>query len=513
MELFDEELNLNNKKGDSRKTTTAILIAIILLIAIVVGLVSAIFIIQQSTLSVELNGQSNRSIKNMLKIENEGTNKEKVYVPIRAIASYLGYDSYNGNYNTVSEDPHECYVECADEIAMFKLNSNIIYKTDQEGKQYDYFKIDNPVKSIEDELYITIDGIEQGFNVSWNYDKEKKKMEIYTMPALIQMYSGLASSRGYKVSEDFTNQKAILKGMLIIENDEEGSNNKKSAVINTNNNTILEPKYENIEYLEHTTDFLVTAKSKKGIISSSKQQIIDVIYDDIKLMDYDSKLYAVTLSNRKGVIDFNGNIKINLDYEEIGIDISEFSKNDIRNGYIIAGKLIPVQHDKLWGFYDKSGNKVTECKYDSIGYIANSGKASSRGYSLLVVPDYNVIVVEKDKKYNLVSDKGEEKFSDFFFDSIYMEIENNATKYWMVYNSERIDVVAYLKKLDEMQSKNTDSSLSTSQGNNNKQEENNSQDNSERNEQEENDNNNGNNNDNNDDNGNNESNNNQRDEE
>ena len=88
----------------------------------------------------------------------------------------------NGSYISKSEEITECYVECADEVAMFKLNSNQLYKIllskTQKSLNYERYNIDKPVKSIEGELYTTIDGIEKAFNVSWNYDKDNMRMKI-----------------------------------------------------------------------------------------------------------------------------------------------------------------------------------------------------------------------------------------------------------------------------------------------------------------------------------------------
>ena len=44
-------------------------------------------------------------------------------------------------------------------------------------------------------------------------------------------------------------------------------------------------------------------------------------------------------------------IIIHLDYDEIGIDITKFSDNDIKNKYILADNLIPVRKDEYWGFF------------------------------------------------------------------------------------------------------------------------------------------------------------------
>ena len=507
MELFDEDLKVN-EKTDNKKSTTIILVLIIFLIIMVLVVVGVIFYIKQSTLSVKLNGETSNTIKNMIEIDEN--NKQKVYVPIRQIAKSLGYNDYNGSYTTKSEETNQCYVECENEVAMFTLGSKTIYKTltNQEA-DFEYFNTDEPVKASNGELYTTIDGIEKAFNVSWNYDVENNKMDIYTMPYKINYYAQNVVNYGYDiVSENFQNQKAILDDMLIVEKGKE-SNDKKVAVLDISSGdakTLLEPKYSDIEYLQHTQDCLVTADNKKGIISSNKKTKVKLQYDDIKLMDYDKKLYEVEISGKYGVINFNGEKIINADFTGIGIDISNFKENDIRSKYILANSLIPVKKEKYWGFFDVNGNQVTDFKYDNIGYITSNNKAGS-GYSLLSVPDYNVIVVGKDKKYTVITTKGEEIWG-LFFDSIYLSIYGGQTSYKLDYDSKEYDLIQQLDKLGYGKSLNRDKNNTEQQNNNDS--DNNSKNNQQRqqNNNQENSSNNNNNNDNNNNNNNNDNNNN-----
>ncbi|MBR3249763.1 MAG: WG repeat-containing protein [Clostridia bacterium] len=473
MELFDEDFNVE-EKTNNKKTTTIILAVIIFLIVMVLFVIGAIIYVKQSTLVVKVNGSESNTVKNMIRFDEN--NPQKIYVPIRRAAKTFGYNDFGGNYMTKSEEANQCYVECENEIAMFSLGSKQIYKklTDEDSG-YDVFSIDEPVKAIEGELYTTISGIEKAFNLVWNYNVEDKKMEIYTMPYLINSYSTGVTNLGYDgISEDFTNQKAILGGWLIVENGKD-SNNKKVAVLSISNGkleTLLEPKYEEIDYLEHTNDFLVGSGGKKGIISNNKKTKIKSIYDDIKLIDYEKKLYEVKSSDKYGVIDFNGKIILDTYYNKIGIeDINVFKENDIRSKYILADSLIPVQKDKQWAFFDIRGKQVTDFKYDDIGYVTSNNRAGSSGYSLLVVPDYNVIIVQRDKKYNVITTTGEEVWAQFFFDSIYLSIDEGKTSYVLeidqkTYNlTDQLDGLGYGKN----KAQNNNERQSTSENNSNEQ--------------------------------------------
>ena len=449
MELFDEDFQ-KNEKTDSKKATTIILAVIIFLIVMVLFVVGTMIFIKQTALVVKVNGETANNVKNMIIIDEY--NPQKVYVPIRKIAKILGYSDFSGSYMTKSEENNQCYVECENEVAMFSLGSNKIFKkltNDDSG--YEVYTIDEPVKAINGELYTTTEGIKTAFNIIWLFSDDSRKMNIYTMPYLVDRYSTSVINLGYDtISEDFTNQKAVLGGWIIAETGKDKSN-KKVAVLSVENGelqTLLEPKYEDIDYLERTQDFLITAGGKKGIITNTKTTKVKPVYDDIKLMDYDKKLYVVKSTDRYGIIDFNGKVILDTYYNKIGIDdIDVFKENDIRSKYILADELIPVQKDRQWGFFDIKGKQVTDFKYDNLGYITSNNRASSSGYSLLVVPEYNVIVVGKEKKYNVITVKGEEVWPQFFFDSIYLSIDEGKTEYILEIDKNTYNLISQLEGL------------------------------------------------------------------
>ena len=167
---------------------------------------------------------------------------------------------------------------------------------------------------------------------------------------------------------------------------------------------------------------------------------MQLIYDSIELMDSDAGLYVVKRDDKYGVIDTRGNIKIYVEYDEIGIDPSQFEKNDIKNGYILVNNLIPVRKDKLWGLYNKNGKLVVNIEYDSFGYIASSNKDAM---NLLVIPNYDVIVTCSNKKYGLINSSGRVLIGTLT-DDIYLTIESGENHYYMTYNNNKLDVEEYL---------------------------------------------------------------------
>ena len=459
MNLIEESFQ-DRQEQKKKRTTTIILVAIILVVIIIIGLIAYLMYLQSTVLKLTIDGQANEKLKNLLVFESDGT----IYAPIKEIASYFGYESYNGEYSAKSEEQSKCYVQNENEVANFELGQSKIYKLDltQANTDYEYRYIKNPVKAINGVLYVSTEGLEKAFNISFSYEQEKNRITIFTMPYLNQYYTSRILDYGYvELNNEFVNQKALLKDQLIVLKDKD---KKQYGVIGADGTVILEPKYDNITYLANTGDFLVEDSNKVGIMSANRETKVQIIYDSIELMDSDAGLYVAKKDNKYGVIDIRGNIKIYIENDEIGIDISKFSQNNIKNKYILANNLIPARKDKYWGLYDINGNQVVEYKYDSLGYIASSNKDA---LNLLVIPNYNVLVACKDKKYALINSSGSELFSTVA-DDIYMTISGGERHYYIMVNDQSMDAEEWLNKRgisSSNQSKNASSTNTNSSSN------------------------------------------------
>ncbi len=458
MNIIEESFRNNSgEQKNGKNIKTIILISIILIIFIIIGIIVYLSYIKSSQLKVYMDGQLNNNIKNSLIFEDDGT----VYFPIKETAEYFGYQSYNGEYTNKSESKNKCYVQSDSEVANVSLGSNKIYKLDltKNSSDYQYVYSKEQIKSKQGILCAEAETAEKIFNISFEYDKAKNTIYIETTPYLIEVYSNKVLDYGYaKISDNFTNQKAILNGILVVENE-----NSKVGVLDLDGNVVLEDKYDEITYLSDTGDFLVKANNKVGIISKNKENKVQIIYDDIKLMDSDAGLYLVKKDNKYGVIDFQGNIKVYIENENIGIDSTRFAENNIKNNYLLVDNLIPIKKDGYWGLFNKNGTQLVEFKYDSLGYIASNNK---NALNLLVIPDYNVIVACKDNKYTLINSSGQELFPTVA-DDIYMTIEGDQTHYYIAVNNGKIDAIEYLENSGIKTTNNTDNSDNNSSSNTN----------------------------------------------
>lgn len=442
MNLIEE--SFKTKQEQKKKRTVGIILgAIVLVIIAIIAIVSYLAYIQSTTLRVVLDGKVNEDLKQLFVSQNSDLEtllqeNGTIYLPIKQVASYFGYKSYNGEYSQKSEDTNKCYVESEGEIANFVLASNKIYKLNiaEESKDYEYQYMNDPVKSNGGVLCASLEGIEKAFNVSIQYNKNENRIYVYTLPYLYQVYSPVALDLGYmELSDVLSNQKALLQSMMVVTGSDE-----KVGVVDVEGNVVLDVKYDDIKYMPDVGDFLVTSNDKVGVISASGDTRIPLNYDSIELMDSDSGLYVAERDRKFGVLDTRGNIKIYIENDEIGIDPNDFPQNDIKNKYILADNLIPVKRNNLWGLYDKNGRQIVEYKYDNFGYKASNSKDA---YSLLVIPGYNVIVAELDDKYTLINSSGQELFATIA-DDIYMTISGGKKQYKIFVNDNEIDAEEYL---------------------------------------------------------------------
>ena len=462
MNLIDESVDYK-KKDNSKKIARIILIFIALIIIAIISVLGVLMYIKNKELKLYIDGNVNDKVKNMMEVDEDGT----VYFPVKDIASYLGYQSYNGEYTDKSEDANKCYVQNDNEIANFVLNSNKIYKLALENSDgnYNYYYANKPVKAINGKLYISSDALANAFNLSFTYDTDSNRVYIYTMPYLIESYSAKVLDYGYdSISDNFINQKAVLNSMLVVTKNQ----GKSYAVIDLKGNAIIEAKYDNIEYLENTGDFLVTSNNKVGIISSKRETKVQLLYDSLELVDSDSGLFIAKKDNKYGIIDSKGNIKVYIEYDQIGIDNTKFEKNNIKNKYLLDNGMIPAKKDKYWGAFDKNGKTVLNFEYDSFGYTATSNREA---INLLIIPDYNLMVVCQNKKYALVSSTGDMVIRPVL-DDVYMTISSGKKYYYMNVSDRKIDIIEFLDEQSPNITKNSSDETNNNTTSENKSEEN-----------------------------------------
>lgn len=450
MDLLGTEVSQKDLK--TKKTIKIISIILGILCVISIGLGIYIYYLQSQQLKVTIDGKSvNLSTAEQLFLFDE-QDKGKVYISIKDIASQLGYNAYNGEYNQFTEDANSCYIENTYEVANYTKGSEKIYKTLKQDKDYEYFTIDEPVKWVDGKLYTTPEGISIGANISFSYDTTKNSITIYTLDYLASSYGNTyqnAAITGEKA--DFSNKKALLYERLVVTNTE-----GKYGVTDLKGNTIIGEKYDTIKFVESSKEFIVTTPEKKmGIISYDAVTVIQPEYDEIKQIDKDLDLYLVKNNNKQGVINKNGKFIVYMEYDQIGIDTSSFSGNNIKNQYLLYDYCIPVKRDKYWGMIDKNGNEILPAIYECFGSAAKDKTTNG----VLLLPKYEAIVVKGTTDGDVTTATGEKKNTMYgivdkygkvlirnVLESVYSVTNAGIETYYMNYGGQTIDIDEYFKQ-------------------------------------------------------------------
>ncbi len=362
----------------------------------------------------------------------------------------MGYDAHNGEYKIDSEDTNKCWVECKQETASFFLNSNKISKIAPNSKgEYEDNLIQEPVINKNGKLYTTPEGIMVGFNATFKYDNETNKIEIYTLPYLVNVYAGRLKQYGYEgTSASFKNQKALLYNLFVVKKD-----NNLYGVINSSGEEIIGSRYRSIEFNESLKEFFVKNNNNKyGIVTVIEEKgviKINLLYDQITMIDK-SGLYLVKNGNKYGVLGNDGNIVIHLEYDQIGIDNSKFLANNVTNKYLLYDKLIPVYQNRKWGLFDKTGNLVFPLEFDEIGCTKGLNGDSTLN-NLLLIPSYKAIVLGKAKEgnnieYGVYTSDGQQ-FIPCRLTRAYFTTSAGINTYKMEFQGNEMDIEEYIKRV------------------------------------------------------------------
>lgn len=459
MIMDDEELDEEKQKIKTIKTLIIVAIIILSIIALMLLGLIAYKKNNPTHITAYIDGTRVSNFEQILDVQTDENGKTQIYIPIREFATFLNavhpefnYTTFKGDYNPKTEEENKCYIMREKyEVAIFTAKSKTIYKLNLQDRAEEYEEI-NAEKDVflnNGVLYASSECIEKGYNLEFRYDENKKIIRIYTLDYLVGANQKLLAGKNFsnfgslEIDEkNFNNCKSILKGLLIVQN----SSKKWGALTTDFKEFILEPQYDNIDFMEESSNLLVESNKQIGVFSNTGKNMIELKYQDITSMGQNSNLYLVKVNNQYGVVDKSGNIIIYPQYEKIGINVKDFTYNDIKNGYILLNKLIPVQQNSKWAFYTLEGKQVSNgFKYDLIG--CSKVKSGNNVSGLLQIPERNVVVVgDNTGKYSFMNVNGDDSMLPFLFESIYIKSSEGKNTYWMTYKDKDYDVLEILKQ-------------------------------------------------------------------
>lgn len=438
--------NLNSKKEQKSKARMYILIALVVAVVLLLVLLVLLVMFSSATpkkLTLSIDGKETQFAQGTFIIENE-----TVYVSLKDIASLVGYRYNDGVYKQYTEDKTKCYLENDNEVVTYSLDEDSMYKTLNNGNiQYNEFKMPEPVKSKNSKLYINSTGLSIGCNLSFSYNKSTNKITINTLQNLYNTYSQKASKGEYtgvdSLDDSFENQKAILRGMIVVKSTIKGEV-KYGVVSLDGKNTYLGIKYDEMKFIENSQEFLVRGDKKYGIMTKNGTQRVALEYDKIELLDSINNLYYAVKDGKKCVLDKDGNILSGSLYDDIGVNTSLFPKDSIGNGMLLYGNCIPVKLGDKWGFIDVKGNIIASPRFESLGYIESATKTNN---NILLIEDKSGIVVSRNGNYGIIDMDGN-GITPFVFDKIYSEKIGDKSVYYLEFDGEYQELNDYVKKLE-----------------------------------------------------------------
>jgi len=442
MELFEEETTQKEKKTKNVIVLIASLIVILIIVA--VALFFYINHLQSLKLKVSVDGVAKSAGTDTYVFAEDGT----LYISIKDFASIAGYSYYNGGYKQYTEDVSKCHVISPYEVASFEVNSDEFFKVElgQDGDQH-YFKTNQPIIQRNGKLYATEQVIEKAFNTAISYSAQSNSISIVTLDYLIASYTAQytnAAIAGTSNNIDFSIKKAALYNYIVTINPTSKLYGVSMIDANGKLKEVIGEKYLKIQFVETNQDFIVTTEdSKKGLITNDGITRIRPEYEELKLIDNDYNLYLIRTGQNYGVINKSGKYIVYPEYEEIGVDKTLYPRNNIKNPYLLYDNCIPVRKNRKWGIIDKNGKALTQLEYDAIGCTTTTQKDKSVN-NMLLVEEYEGIVVGKDKQYGLINSLGEEMLPCALAD-IYSETNAGKDTIYMTYVTEKVDLINYLQ--------------------------------------------------------------------
>ena len=467
LEESDKFVEAQKQREKNRKLVLASIIFCGILVILLVILI--MYIKYQDSLQLKLFIDGNqKTISSTLFTQQDGIN----YVNVKEFSEMLGYTYTKGEYQKYNENEDSCYINNNLEVVAMTADSNSLTKyievkddakeltaegpygieiqvKSQNGK-FNVFSLDEPVKLINGMLYMPFDILQDVYNVSVNTN-EQNRIRIYTLPVLFQNAVKMVGKLGYStISGIYENIRAIPYNLIVV-----GKDSMYGVIdLSQNGKEILSVKYENLEFIQNSEEFFMTAGSTVGLLDRNGKTIIKPMeYDEISILDETKQLYLVKKDGKYGVLNRNGEIIVHVDYDRIGLkNISDFENNieDVRNTNLLFDECIIVGADSKYGMFDINGKVLLKTNYETFGYATTSSDTSGED-SVLILPEetgIKGIVICYDGLYGIYDVNVKNLIIPCACSRIYSITRAGTTTYYMEFNGEQMELNNYLVTYD-----------------------------------------------------------------
>jgi len=223
-------------------------------------------------------------------------------------------------------------------------------------------------------------------------------------------------------------------------------NSIKYGYINRNAELVLDTKYEQIDRIENPEKnndiYLIAIENGQAGFYKNKDNIIKHEYEDIEY-DKNNKCLVLQKNSKQGLADFNGNIQIELKYDNIIISgkyINAQSGDNIEVfDYSTKQK---INYDNVIGLNQTSSEKYSIAITDNETFkiIDNENKElKTREYQYLEYIYGDYFITYKNKKFGIINSNGD-KIVDFKYDSI-QKIPNTNLVQAVIFNKNTTDLI------------------------------------------------------------------------
>ena len=382
----------------------------------------------------------------------------EIYYCIETSSKLSNYRYNNGAYgDQVDESRDKCYIDNGGEYVSFVANSNKITKNIKTVENYEgelkvvnelrrknesvyettdeleeeSFKLEKPVIQLDGKLYAAYDAISKGLNMTITQDGAT--LQFQTLENLVNGYSGTLSSSSYSLTQNFRNKRALSDGYAVV-----GKGEEYGVIELATGNEVISLKYDSVEYVQGIGEFIVSSKSKFGMIKpGNSTPTIKLSYENIALLDAEKELYMVQFNEKYGVVNAKGEEIIPTEYDQIGLkDVRAYRSQGITNKYIIADECIPVMRNNNYGLYNIKGQILASAHYLGLGCESPSKIIdNTNAMPTLTVPLSDTITgvvfstrTGSSTTYGLITTNGTVVLNGYY-SAIYYRQQNGKTEY------------------------------------------------------------------------------------
>lgn len=367
MDLLNENQYQKTEEPKGKKIVLILLILSIVLVIIIIALMIVLGSQETVGITLYINDQQQEISDNLIIQDNQGNQ----YIELERLAHMLGYQFDNSEYQTYGVDTTKCYIRNENLISGFELDSNIVYKYEiGTNLDYQYYDLNHNIIMYNGKLYIAIADLVEALNLYCTTD-ENNVIRISSAEHLSNSYQQQLQERGYTLSTDQNNQKALAYGWLIVSKDGVWS------VLNTSFEEIIGAKFASIYFDEVNLNYIVSnSNGKYGIIDNTGVIEQPLKYDGLEPLNYENMLYKVKNNNQYGIMKSDGTMLAQIIYDEIGYQAEP--QSNILYTLIIpeleneTEKTIVVKQNEKYGLiYLETGETLLPCDHLDKLYSVN----------------------------------------------------------------------------------------------------------------------------------------------